>query len=82
MIHWIVRTILCACVAIGSIFAHAAENQKGATIGQVLFSTPSNARPWDEAFRGGLHDLGYVEGKNITIVVRLQTGIALNFPRC
>jgi len=32
-------------------------------------STPTGARTWG-AFMDGLHDLGYVEGQNITVVHR------------
>jgi putative ABC transport system substrate-binding protein len=67
-------------MAIAPALAYAAEGQKLPVIGQVLFTNPSNARPWDEAFRGGLHDLGYVEGKNITIVVRYANGDSSQLP--
>jgi putative tryptophan/tyrosine transport system substrate-binding protein len=52
--------------------ARAAEAQppsgKTARVGYLAFS--SGPRPSDEAFRQGLRDLGYVEGKNILIEYR------------
>jgi putative ABC transport system substrate-binding protein len=71
---------LISLVAIAPELADADEGRKLPVVGQVLFTNPSNARPWDEAFRGGLHDLGYVEGKNITVVVRYANGDSSQLP--
>jgi putative ABC transport system substrate-binding protein len=43
----------------------AAEAQKVHHIGVLLFSTPTTD-PQIEAFRRGLRELGYVEGRNVT----------------
>jgi len=39
-------------------------------IGFLSTLSRSNAEPWEQAFRQGLRDLGWVEGKNITIESR------------
>jgi len=72
--------VLISFVAIAHALAYADEGRNLPVIEQVLFTNPSNAKPWDEAFRGGLHDLGYVEGKNITIVVRCANGDSSRLP--
>jgi len=43
-------------------------------IGLLSTSSPSNAARWHEAFRLGLGDLGWVEGKNISIEYRYAEG--------
>jgi putative ABC transport system substrate-binding protein len=45
------------------------ETRKIPTIGQVWFTSPAAAgKSYDQAFREGLRTLGYVDGKNITII--------------
>ncbi len=51
----------------------AVNAQKTANIARIGFLGPASASSWAdrlEAFRGGLRDLGYVEGQNIVIEVR------------
>jgi ABC-type uncharacterized transport system substrate-binding protein len=43
-------------------------------IGVISPAFPSAAAPFIEAFREGLHDLGYIEGKNIVIEYRYAEG--------
>jgi putative ABC transport system substrate-binding protein len=50
------------------------------TIGQIFGSTPTVAKPYDEAFRQGLRELGYIDGKNIKVVSRYANGDASLFP--
>ena len=50
--------------------AYSDEARKLPRIGQVWFTNPSLAGPYDSAFREGLRELGYVDGKNVTIVAR------------
>ena len=56
-------------------FAAAAQQPvKVATLGYLSPSSPSLERPLLEAFRQGLHDLGYEEGKNIAVEIRYAEG--------
>ena len=55
----------------------AARAQQAAKIPRVgLLSTfsPSETRPWHQALRQGLRDLGWVEGENISIEYRYAEG--------
>jgi len=65
-----------ALMLVATRMAHGADGQRVPVIGEVLFSTPSNAAPWDKAFRDGLRALGYIEGENINIVTRYAEGDA------
>jgi putative ABC transport system substrate-binding protein len=68
------------CVALGAmLFAHcflASAQQPGKIprIAMLLSSTPSLNAPQNEAFRQALRDLGYVEGKTISIEYRFAEG--------
>jgi putative ABC transport system substrate-binding protein len=59
-------------------YAYLAEAQKSVEIPRVGFvhsaGTPTNPLPQFDAFRVGLQDLGYVEGKNILIDARYAEG--------
>jgi putative ABC transport system substrate-binding protein len=57
-----------------------AQQAKIPRVGFIGASSPSTAGPWLEAFRHGLRDLGYTDGKNITIDVRWAEGSAERFP--
>ena len=57
-----------------SFLAQAQEPKKLPRIGILLVSTSSATAHLLEAFRHGLHDLGYVEGRNITVEQRFGGG--------
>src|SRR6266481_1063979 len=54
--------------------ADAQQPKKVPRIGVISPAFPSAAAPFIEAFREGLHDLGYIEGKNIVIEYRYAEG--------
>ncbi len=50
------------------------------TIGYLSDSSPANPSPHPEPFRQGLRDLGYIEGKNITMEYRYAEGVVERLP--
>jgi putative ABC transport system substrate-binding protein len=61
---------LCAMLVALSFPAHAQEAKNVPRIGMVLSGSLSSDRSRNDAFRQGLHELGYVEGQNIVIEYR------------
>jgi putative tryptophan/tyrosine transport system substrate-binding protein len=59
-------------------FAPAQQADKSPSIGVIL--TSPLASPHYQAFLQGLHDLGYVEGKNIAVVAKSGEGDPSRFP--
>lgn len=66
------RVLLASCAAAALLpRAFAGQSAKGvARIGWVTAQQASSLTPYVEAFRSGLADLGYVEGRNLTLVLR------------
>ncbi|MBI4490889.1 MAG: ABC transporter substrate-binding protein [Deltaproteobacteria bacterium] len=60
--------------------AEAQQPKKIAKIGYLLPSTPAAAAPNIEAFRQGLRELGYVEGKNVVLELRYGDARAERLP--
>ena len=54
--------------------AQAQQAKKAPSIGYLSTGSPSSSTQTIEAFRQGLHELGYAEGKNITIEYRFAEG--------
>jgi putative ABC transport system substrate-binding protein len=54
--------------------ASADENRRLPTIGLAIPVDPGSDAPYQKAFRDGLQDLGYVDGKNVTLIVRYSNG--------
>ena len=69
--------ILCGlCTTLFVLYASAQAQQpkKVPRIGLLSSFSASVAEPWHEAFRQGLRDLGWTEGKNISIERRYSEG--------
>ena len=64
---------LCALLFALCVSAEA-QQAKVHRIGVLTPRSPSDSAPWHRAFREGLHDLGWVEGKNIAIEYRYAQG--------
>ncbi len=63
------------------ICAPLAAAQQAGKVYQIGFmSSRSEPGPWDQAFKTGLRELGYVEGKNISFVYRWAEGKFDRFP--
>lgn len=78
------RRLLCAAAVWPALaWAGAARAQAPAKIRRIgLLSpwTPAEAAPWHQAFRIGLRDLGWVEGRNISIEYRYAEGRSDRLP--
>src|SRR5690242_10224713 len=57
------------------------EAQQQERIARIGYLSATSPQPRDEAFRQGLHDLGYLEGKNIVIDWRFAEGKLNQVPR-
>jgi putative ABC transport system substrate-binding protein len=71
------RTFLCG-LTLGTLSAPlATEPQQAARVAQIgLLSSfsPSDTAAWHQAFRQGLRDLGWIEGRNLNIEYRYAEG--------
>jgi len=65
---------LLATLSLGAVYAQAQQPAKIPRIGFLIGSSPSANAARIEAFRQGLRELGYVEGKNIIIEFRSAEG--------
>jgi putative ABC transport system substrate-binding protein len=78
------KTILVLLVGLAFFIVRFAEAQQGAKVPRIGFvppsGDPSKPGPQVEAFRQGLRDLGYIEGKNIEIEYRFHLGKPDNLP--
>ena len=77
------RLVLAAAAWSALAWAGAVRAQAPAKvrrIGLLSAHSASNAAPWHQAFRLGLRDLGWVEGKNISIEYRYAEGRSDRFP--
>jgi putative ABC transport system substrate-binding protein len=73
LIHFMAaRLAALALLALGLFAAPLASAQSGRTyrVGFVSVASASTMAPRVDAFRGGLRDLGYVEGQNLSIEFR------------
>jgi len=62
-------TLFALCVSVG-----AEQPKKISRIGLLSNLSASNTTAWEQAFRHGLSELGWIEGKNITIEYRYSSG--------
>jgi len=70
----IVLIVLALGIFAVPLTADAQQPVKVPRIGLLSPSSPSGAAPWHQAFRQGLRELGWVEGKNISIEYRYAEG--------
>src|SRR6476620_2071621 len=61
--------------------AGAEEAKNLPKIGQVFLTTPSSTKRVEDAFRNGLYELGYVDGKNIALIPRYAQRDFSQLPR-
>jgi putative ABC transport system substrate-binding protein len=71
----IVRTALAVVVAVSILVApFAAKAQEAGKVARIGMLTAASSSPFVEAFKQGLRELGYVEGRNIVIEYRSTDG--------
>src|SRR6266513_1611082 len=66
--------LLGGSVAAWPLAARAQQPTKIPRVGLLSTFSPSETRPWHQALRQGLRDLGWVEGENISIEYRYAEG--------
>lgn len=57
-----------------------AESPRLPVVGEIFGADAPAAKPYEDAFRVGLRELGYVEGKNIIVLTRYANGDARRVP--
>jgi putative ABC transport system substrate-binding protein len=67
-------TLFGGAAAAWPLVARAQQRQRPALIGYLAATPAAFNKPYGDAFREGLRDLGYVEGKNIVIEARFADG--------
>jgi putative ABC transport system substrate-binding protein len=68
------RDFIMAMVGATSAWPACAQTQRTVRIGYLGLTPSDRLRPFDEAFRDGLRELGYVEGRNLHIEFRSAEG--------
>jgi putative tryptophan/tyrosine transport system substrate-binding protein len=72
---WLGLSVIAFMLVVGGVVAQAQQPAKVPRIGYLTGSASLSDNPtWHEAFRQGLRELGYVEGKNIVIEWRSGEG--------
>jgi putative tryptophan/tyrosine transport system substrate-binding protein len=73
-------TIVGVSIVAVPLAAWALPAAKVYRVGYLGGQSESTVAPFLEAFRRGMHELGYVEGRNLTLVARFAEGKADRFP--
>ena len=69
-----VRVIFTTLLLAATALAFADENRRLPTIGLAVPVDPGSDAPYQQAFRDGLRELGWVDGKNINLIARYSYG--------
>src|SRR5712692_5115581 len=75
-LKWLGLSVIAFVLVVGGGMAEAQQPKKIAKIGYLLASTPAAVAQNIEAFRQGLRELGYVDGKNFVLELRYGEGRA------
>ena len=78
ILYWLLATVFLTTASL----AEAQQPKKAPRIGFVSGTgDANNPGPSTEAFRRGLRDLGYIEGKNLLVEYRYAEGKSERFPK-
>lgn len=80
MTHLIRNITFGVVVVITSTVLYADQDRRLPRVGLVWFTNPSAADPYEKDFREGLRELGYVDGKNVTIITRYANADVARVP--
>ena len=70
----LVRLIFVILLATGAHLTCAQEDRKLPTVGLAIPIDSTSDAPFNKAFRQGLRDLGWIDGRNIVLVARYANG--------
>jgi putative ABC transport system substrate-binding protein len=79
-LKWLGLSVIAFVLALTGVVAQAQQPTKIPRIGYLSLNSPSTNPARIEAFRQGLRELGYVEGKNISIEYRYAEGNLARLP--
>ena len=71
---WVWPSAIAFVLVVAGSVAQAQPSAKVRRIGVLTPRSPSDSALWHQAFQQGLHNLGWVEGKNIAIEYRYSQG--------
>jgi putative ABC transport system substrate-binding protein len=80
VLQWRV-SILFIVLGVGLLAPVLVQAAVTARIGEVWLADEAHAAPFHDAFAEGLRELGYVEGKNLTLFTRYANGDESRLPR-
>jgi putative tryptophan/tyrosine transport system substrate-binding protein len=77
---WLRLSLITFAIVLAGTVTQAQQTAKVPRLGLLSPFSTSTTALWHQAFREGLHDLGWVEGKNISIEYRYADGRADRVP--
>jgi putative tryptophan/tyrosine transport system substrate-binding protein len=77
---WLRLSLITFAIVLAGTLTQAQQTAKVPRLGLLSPFSTSTTALWHQAFREGLHDLGWVEGKNISIEYRYADGRADRVP--
>ena len=79
-VRWFVPLVICGLFHLAFIASSLAQVLPATKVYRIGFVSPTSPGPTEIAFRHGLRDLGYVEGKNLIFEARFAEGRFERFP--
>jgi putative ABC transport system substrate-binding protein len=73
VLEGVARLALTSLLVVSATLGDAATNP-APKVGAIWFGSPESHGPYDQAFRDGMRDLGYLDGQNVILVSRFAGG--------